>query len=150
MLKSLIGFRFIQSVYFRILYHKIRLRFAMHELSIANTIFDIVLKEKTSKNLPEIKAIGLNIGLLSGILPDALEFSFDAIKIETALANTILEITEVPITGTCNNCQHSFSVTDYIFCCPHCSSSSIKMEQGQELDIAYIEIEDEAEVTHEQ
>lgn len=121
----------------------------MHELSIANTIFDIVINEKKTKNLSEIKAIGLNIGAMSGILPDALEFSFDAIKIETPLANTFLEITEIPISGMCNNCHERFNITDYIFSCPQCNSSSIKMEKGQEMDIAYLEIEDEEELINE-
>jgi Zn finger protein HypA/HybF involved in hydrogenase expression len=44
----------------------------MHELSIANSILNIVLEEKKVKNLPQIKAIVLLIGALSGILPDAL------------------------------------------------------------------------------
>lgn len=114
----------------------------MHELSIANTILNIILKEKSSKKLPMIKVIGLNIGSLSGILPDALEFSFDAIKLETALSDTVLKINEIPVSGTCNNCQKSFEVEEFIFACPNCFSSSFKMERGQELDIAYLEIED--------
>ena len=121
----------------------------MHELSIANSILNIVLKEKTTKNLPEIKAVGLKIGSLGGIFPDALEFSFDAIKKETPLENTKLEISEVPVSAICNSCNENFSVTDLIFACPCCHSSSIEVEKGQEMDIEYLEIEDEAELINE-
>ena len=122
----------------------------MHELSIANSILNIVLNEKKTKNLPDIKAIGLKIGSLSGILPDALEFSFDAIKKETPLENTILEISEIPIRGICKSCNEKFSVTDYIFACPECKSSSIEVYKGQEMDIEYLDIEDEVELINEQ
>jgi len=121
----------------------------MHELSIANSIFNIVLEEKNSKNLPEIKAIGLKIGALSSILPAALEFGFDAIKKETALANTKLEIEEIPVTGLCNSCNTNFPVVDYVFACPQCQSTSVTIDQGQEMDIAYLEIEDELERVNE-
>ena len=122
----------------------------MHELSIANSILNFVLEEKKNKALPQIKAIGLRIGALSGILPDALEFSFDAIKKETALEGTILEISEIAVTGICKDCNENFSVTDLIFACPKCNSASIEVDQGQEMDIAYLDVEDEAELISEQ
>jgi hydrogenase nickel incorporation protein HypA/HybF len=118
----------------------------MHELSIANSIINIVLDEIKIKNLGEVKAIGLKIGALSGIFPDALEFGFDAIKLETVLCKTKLEIEVIPIAGNCANCSKSFEVRDLVFSCPHCQSSSIKMEQGEELDITYMEIAEELEV----
>ena len=121
----------------------------MHELSIANTILNIVINEKMIKNLPEINTIGLKIGALSGILPDALEFSFDAIKKDTPLANTQLEITEIPVSGICGSCNTKFQVSDLIFACPECHSTSIKVDQGQEMDIDYLEIEDEMERVNE-
>ncbi|KAA3615660.1 MAG: hydrogenase maturation nickel metallochaperone HypA [Calditrichaeota bacterium] len=117
----------------------------MHELSIANSILNIVLDEIKEKKLPEVKAIGLKIGALSGILADSLEFGFDALKLDTPLQKAKLEIEEVPICGKCENCSESFEVKDLIFTCPSCQSPSIKMEKGQELDIAYLEIDEERE-----
>ena len=83
-------------------------------------------------------------------MPDALEFSFDAIKKETALENTRLEISEVPVRAGCNNCGEIFSVKDLLFSCPHCQSVSIEVNQGQEMEIAYIDVEDETELVNEQ
>lgn len=122
----------------------------MHELSIANSILNIVLEEKRVKSLPRIKAIGLTIGTLSGIFPDALEFSFDAIKKQTPLEDTKLEILQIPISGICKTCNEKFSVTNYIFSCPKCHSTSIEVDHGQEMDITYLEIEDETELISEQ
>jgi Zn finger protein HypA/HybF involved in hydrogenase expression len=53
--------------------------------------------------------------------------------------------------GICKNCRERFSVPDLIFACPKCHSQSIEVDQGQELDIAYLDVfEDEAELAHEQ
>jgi hydrogenase nickel incorporation protein HypA/HybF len=121
----------------------------MHELSIATSILDFVLEEKKNKNWHHVNAIGLRIGALSGIMVEALEFSFDAIKKETLLENTVLEISEIPVSGICRNCSEKFSVTDLIFACPACHSTSIEVDKGQELDIEYLDIEDEAEIINE-
>ena len=115
----------------------------MHELSIANSIMNIVLDEIASKNLPQVKAIGLKIGVLSGILPDALEFGFDVLKKKTVLEKTKLEIEEIPLKGKCKACNKDFEVTDLVFACPQCGSPSIDLEQGQELNIAYLKIEED-------
>lgn len=115
----------------------------MHELSIAQSIFESVLNEKEKRNLPAIEKIGLRIGAMSGILADSLEFSFDAIKIDTDLAQTILEIEHISLKGRCKNCDSHFAVEDYAFSCPRCESGQIEVEQGMEMEIAFIEVADE-------
>jgi len=121
----------------------------MHELSIASSIIDIIVDEVPTENLPRVRAIGLKVGVLSGILPDSLEFGFDALKLETPLKSAKLIIDEVPLSGKCNSCHKAFAVRDLIFACPHCASTYIKIQQGEELDISYIEME-EKELVNEQ
>ncbi len=114
----------------------------MHELSIAQSIFETVLQEKEKSRLPAIEKIGLRIGAMSGILADSLEFSFDAIKIDTELAETNLEIEIVPLKGCCQSCRQEFKVENYAFFCPHCESGRIEVMQGMDMEIAYLEVED--------
>lgn len=118
----------------------------MHELAIADSIMKIVLEEISAKKLSTVQAIGLKIGVLSGILPDALEFGFDALKKDTLLENTKLKIEEVPLKGNCSACLNTFFVKDLIFACPECGSPSISIDQGQELDIAYLEVDENGEI----
>ena len=114
----------------------------MHELSIAQSILEIVQKEAEKQKPARVVAIGLKIGALSGILADALEFGFDAIKKETPLEDCRLRIEEVPVSARCEECGHDFEVRELMFACPQCASASIRVIQGQELDIAYIEVDD--------
>ena len=114
----------------------------MHELSIASSIVDTILKEVDKRKLKSVSLIALEIGALTDIVPDSLLFGFEAITKDTILQKTKLEINIVPIKGSCTDCRKSFEVSEFVFICPNCSSGNIKVEQGNELDIAYIEAED--------
>jgi hydrogenase nickel incorporation protein HypA/HybF len=114
----------------------------MHELSIAASIVETVLQEIARKHLPPVQTIAVRIGALSSVDPEALQFGFDAIIAATPLANAKLEIEFVPVQGKCRNCGREFTVKDFVFACPLCASGQIEMIRGDELDIAYLEVED--------
>lgn len=111
----------------------------MHELAIAQSIVKAVVKEKKEKRLSSISTVGLRIGSLSGVLPDALRFSF-AVAVEgTVLADARLEIEHVPAEGRCRCCAADVRLAEGSFLCPICCSGSVDLRNGQELEIAYIE-----------
>jgi hydrogenase nickel incorporation protein HypA/HybF len=112
----------------------------MHELSIANAIVDAVTQEIQRRNLPPVQTIVVRIGVLSGVVPEALQFGFEAITSGTPLAKTKLQIEQVPLQGKCRDCDHEFTVEDFVFACPLCQSGQIKVTRGDELDIAYLEV----------
>jgi len=114
----------------------------MHELSIASSIVDTVLKEIDKQNLKKVLLIKLRVGALTDIVLDSLQFGFEALTLGTVLSETKLEIESVPIKGICRNCNNYFEVEKFIFVCPKCSSYYIDMKQGNELDIAHLEVED--------
>lgn len=112
----------------------------MHELSLATSIVDSVLQEVARKQLPPVQTIALRLGALSNVDPEALRFGFEAIIIDTPLANAKLEIELVPVQGKCRACNREFNVVDFIFICPFCQSGKIETTRGDELDIAYLEV----------
>jgi len=114
----------------------------MHELAIADSIVNTILEEAKKQNLGSVVAVGLRIGALTDIVPEALEFGFSAITDGTLLEGTKLKIESVPVKGMCNGCGKTFEVKRFCFVCPECNASDIKVDQGQELDIAYIEVND--------
>jgi len=114
----------------------------MHELSIAKSIVDLVLLEIEQRNLPQVQTIVLRVGALSGVVPEALQFSFEVIIKDTPLANTKLKIEEIPIQGKCEICGNEFTVESFVFACPICHSGQTEVTHGEELDIAYLEVEE--------
>lgn len=118
----------------------------MHELTIANSILQAVVREMELRNLRDVETIVLRIGALSDVVPEALEFNFDIIKADTPLAQTKLVMEQVPLKGQCRACAQAFEVVNYLFACPKCGSGQIEITQGEELDIAYLEVADDGDV----
>ncbi len=114
----------------------------MHELAIANSIVESVLHEVDKQQLPPVTKIVVRIGALSDVVPESLQFNFEVISKDTALEQSTLEIEQVPLEGKCKSCGREFSVEKFIFACPVCQSGQITVTRGEELDIAYIEVED--------
>jgi len=117
----------------------------MHELAIAESIYRTVCEAMERNGYRSVSRIGLRIGALTDIVPDALTFGFAAIAKGTPLEATILEIESVPIRGECRDCGGKFTVEGFVFVCPHCHGRDIKMSQGDELDIAYFEVDDDTD-----
>ena len=114
----------------------------MHELAIAESIIKTVLDEAERQKLGHIRRISVRVGALTDIVPDALQFGFEAASTDTELQETELEINTVPVAGKCRNCGRDFEVEEHIFVCPGCESFDIETTRGDELDIEYIEVDD--------
>ncbi len=115
----------------------------MHELAIAESIVKIALGEIEKRKLYSVNTIHVRIGALNAVVPEALQFGFEAITADTRLADTRLDIESVSIKGKCRKCSSEFEVEEFMFICPLCGSAEIKLIQGEELHVAYMEVEDE-------
>lgn len=113
----------------------------MHELSIAEAIIESTLNELEKCGGGKVEEVGIRLGSLSGVMPDALEFAYEIAVRETPLQGSLIKMEIVPATGTCNDCgtECSFEITP--FCCPACGSFNIDLKGGYELDITSIKIE---------
>lgn len=114
----------------------------MHELSIACSIVDTVIE-----NLPDANSrptrIYLKIGALSGVVRDALLFSFDVATADTRAAGATLEIEEVPVIIHCADCDLDTTLDGVpIFKCGKCGGLTGDIRQGKEMEIVSFEVED--------
>ena len=115
----------------------------MHELAIAESIVKTVHDQIERNGLGKVLAVGMRIGDLTDVVPEALEFGFEAITRDTVLGDAKLLIEKVPIQGRCRGCGNDFQICDFTFICPSCDSRDIDLTHGNELDLAYIEVADE-------
>ncbi|UCD18409.1 MAG: hydrogenase maturation nickel metallochaperone HypA [Candidatus Zixiibacteriota bacterium] len=113
----------------------------MHELQIANEIIDVVEREMSDRRLTRIEAIGISLGALSGVDPEALRFGFEAATADTHLAGVRLELEELPVRAVCRGCERRIEIETLVFICPYCGSGDLDVLQGQELDIVYLHAE---------
>jgi len=112
----------------------------MHEASIAQSLIELALRHLNGSRAISIK---VRVGALSGVMPDALLFAFDAIKIGTPLEDTGLLIERVKPQGFCNICNEGFEFDGpYVFECPRCRGTDFKITKGWELELSEMEVDE--------
>ena len=114
----------------------------MHEVSIAQSLLKIAVDECKKNGYAKINNVIVCIGNASGVMPEALLFAFNALKLETIASDSTLTIEEVPVAGRCSACGVDFSSPEkYVFCCPECGSNAYTLHSGRELDIKELEVD---------
>ena len=113
----------------------------MHEMSIAQSLIDIIREEMAKHDAKVLRSVRLHIGQLSGIVPDALSFSFEVITSGTDLQGAKLVMEMIPLKGWCGKCEKEFEIKDYAFECPYCASPEIDTISGQDLSIVDMEVD---------
>ena len=114
----------------------------MHELSVAEEIINIANQYLPVENNTEVLSVKVEIGKLSNILPDSLEFCYDALIGDTKLKGSKLIIEEIPVTVKCDDCKRTTVIEHIIFECKNCKSSKVKLITGNELKVTELEIND--------
>ena len=118
----------------------------MHELGIAQSVLEAVQAEAAKRSSKPVK-VGLRLGELSAVDPDALRFSFEALTVETHLQGLELEIEFCRRRHRCLECGTEFDVKDFIFDCPQCGNNRNECISGDELQLAYVELEEYESIT---
>ncbi len=114
----------------------------MHELAIANSVLEAARAEVRLRPGTRLARIGLRIGDLAGIDPEALTFCYQALVKETDLESVALDIERREWRQECPRCGRTFIVVDYETACPACGETQTKLNGGAELELAFLELED--------
>jgi hydrogenase nickel incorporation protein HypA/HybF len=111
-------------------------------MSIAAAVLDAV-REETARH-PSARAgrAGLRIGELSGVEPESLRFCLEVLVADSDLAPLAFEIEICHWQRRCRACGNAFRVIDYITACPSCSATETDPAGGDQMELAYIELEE--------
>lgn len=113
----------------------------MHELSIATTILESVQGELQRLNGARLRSVGLRLGEWSGVEPESLRFCFEALARDTRVAGAELVIEICTPRWRCRQCASEFTPSVLDGPCPSCNSTRLQLVTGQELEIAYLDVE---------
>jgi hydrogenase nickel incorporation protein HypA/HybF len=116
----------------------------MHELSIAQNILDIVRQHLPSDGRQKVRVVKVRVGDMASVVPESLEFCFNAIIAETSFKGASLIIEHVPVVIRCTQCGKENSLDNSMFYCPSCTSPDVQMISGNELQVVEIEVSDES------
>jgi len=115
----------------------------MHEMGIANSILSGVATELERRPGARAVKVGVRIGELAGVDPDALNFAFEALTLDTPLAGLVLDVEYRAPRGRCRDCSHEFEMRDFGLQCPSCRGANSECISGDELEFAYLEVEED-------
>jgi len=115
--------------------------FRMHEMSIAQSMIEIIKEEMQKYDAKTLRSVRLDIGKMSAIVPDALSFCFEVITAGTKMEGARLIIDIIPLKGYCHTCEKEFEIENYVFACPLCGGTKFKTISGQDLSIREIEVD---------
>jgi len=112
----------------------------MHELGITQSIIDIAGRSAAAQGATRVLSVTVEIGLLAGIVPEAVEFCYEACSAGTPLEGSRLIIHTIPGRGRCSACGGECPLDPYTFACPACGALTLERLAGEELRVIELEI----------
>jgi hydrogenase nickel incorporation protein HypA/HybF len=113
----------------------------MHEMSLAEGVLQIIEDAASRQNISRVTEVNLEIGVLSGVEVQALEFC-----LEVVLKNSIAERAKVTIDrvagkGFCLACGESVPLNALFDPCPQCGSYQVQPTAGKEMQVKDLLVE---------
>jgi hydrogenase nickel incorporation protein HypA/HybF len=113
----------------------------MHELSITQNLFDIVLEQAYQVEAKKVQKINIVIGEMTGVVEECIQFYFNFLSPGTIAEKAVLSFNKVPIKVQCQDCNNSFEAKEFDWSCPYCQGNGLAIISGQELFLESIEVE---------
>lgn len=113
----------------------------MHELSVTESILNTALQYAEKENAIRVSDIYLQIGNLSSIVDDCVQFYWDIISKGTICEQAILHFERIPTKILCEDCGQEFPLENELTPCPLCSGLNLKIISGDEFRMDSIEIQ---------
>jgi hydrogenase nickel incorporation protein HypA/HybF len=110
----------------------------MHELSITQSVVAICEEQAAGRR---IISVTLEIGDLSGVVPEAVEFCFEACTRDTSMEGAELIIQRISAVALCPSCGVESAVCACYDPCPACGGYGLDIISGNELRVKELEVD---------
>jgi hydrogenase nickel incorporation protein HypA/HybF len=112
----------------------------MHEMSICVSVLELIEEERRNHGFSRVKQVGLALGALGHVEPEAVRFCFDAVSRGSIAEGAALKLTVVPGEGWCERCRHTIPLAERYAPCPVCGSH-VRVTAGEDLRLMELEVE---------
>ena len=112
----------------------------MHELSISTAVLNTALKHAGDRR---VTRVSLRVGRLRQVVPESLSFYWGIVARDTDCEGAELELMEIDARLACRDCGRTWSPEIPAFRCPDCGSAEVEITAGEELEVDYIEVEEQ-------
>ena len=115
----------------------------MHELGVVNYVVKQVGKIAEENHIEKVGGVVLEFGEVSGVVTSYL---YDYWKWYTKkfpmFDGARLRCETIPAVTWCDDCKQTYPTVQYGKTCPHCGSGTTWLQQGNEMNIKQIEVDD--------
>lgn len=114
----------------------------MHELSVIQSIQDIVIEFAKKHNAKKVTKVNLEVGEMSGIVPEWMQKYFDFVSEGSISEKAVLDIEWIPAVLRCKACSNEYRLEKgkIEFVCPKCESKELELMSGRGYLLKSIEI----------
>ena len=113
----------------------------MHELAVTEQILNLALRHAREADARQVTDLHLQIGALSTIVDDSVQFYWDIISQGSLCQGAALHFHRTPARFHCLDCQQEYHLTGELTACPNCGSIHVQIMSGQEFQLTSIDIE---------
>jgi len=113
----------------------------MHEMSLAESMLQIIEDAARTQGFARVKAVHLEIGQLACVELAAMRFCFDAVVKDTLADGAHLVIVETAGWGRCESCAHEMVLAALYEACANCGSHEIRVMAGDAMRVQELEVE---------
>lgn len=113
----------------------------VHEISVALSLLEGVEATAQQQGIDQVNAVHVRVGALSGVVRDALLFSWDVATAQTIAAGSRLCIEEIPLGVFCERCEDERTPRPGTgLLCPDCGTPSPRIVRGREMELVAMEV----------
>jgi hydrogenase nickel incorporation protein HypA/HybF len=112
----------------------------MHELALCQSVVETVREQARIHGFGRVSAVRLEIGALSCVSAEAIDFCFSAVSRGTVADGARLELIRVPGQACCLDCGSSTMVQERHDACGRCGGHRLRIVQGEEMRIKDLEV----------
>lgn len=113
----------------------------MHELSLAESILQLIEDAAVEQKFTQVKTVWLEIGQLACVEQESLRFFFAVITEDSIARQAKLEIIEITGQAMCDQCHQVTMIAAYHQACPQCGGYGLNVTQGDGMRIKELEVE---------
>jgi hydrogenase nickel incorporation protein HypA/HybF len=112
----------------------------MHELGIVFYMIETLEEVGAQNDLTSIRRVTLELGEVSGVLPDYLLDCWRwAADRSDLLRGAELDVQQVDAVTVCNACGRTYPTLEHGKICPHCKSDDTVLLHGLEIEVESVE-----------
>ncbi len=112
----------------------------MHEASIVESLIGLVAESVPAGS--RVRRVDVQVGLLTGVSPDSMQFYFEILREDTVCSQAELAVALEPLQARCGSCGTRHTLDEISWLCPSCGAAALAFENGDELRLRSVEVDD--------